>query len=279
MDHPLIQPTDRAEDATPAETRVATLLARTQRERIARELRQGMETTPGDALHGTLKPVQRERLLQRRIIALADGHPAATAYKVLRTQVLQRMRANGWTRLAITSPTPRNGKTLTAINLAVTLARDVKQRVLLADFDLRRPSVAQYFYAEPPPGIGEYITEDRSVNEVLIDPGLDRLLLLLANQRFTHSSEALCSPKVTALWDELKRRDPERLFLCDMAPVLGGDDVIAFLPHVDAVLLVVEDGKTTADELAAALAIIDPGKLLGTVVNKSDEGSRTSGYY
>jgi capsular exopolysaccharide synthesis family protein len=224
-------------------------------------------------------PVAAERLVAKRIVAMADDDPAATAYKVLRTHVLQRMRANGWKTLAITSPTQGNGKTVTAINLAITLARDVKHTILLVDLDLRRPSLASYFFPHPLPGLSDYITEDRPIDELLIDPGIDRLTLLPGNHSFTHSSEILCSPKMIELVDELKGRHADRLVLFDMPPVLGGDDVIAFSPYVDAVLLVVEEGKTSKDELSEAYALLDGDKILGTVLNKAEEGSTGVGYY
>ena len=57
---------------------------------------------------------------------------------------LQRMRTNGWKTLAVTSPTDGNGKTLTAINLAISLAQDVNQTIVLVDLDLRRPTLGRY---------------------------------------------------------------------------------------------------------------------------------------
>jgi capsular exopolysaccharide synthesis family protein len=230
-------------------------------------------------IHTPVVPVASERLLANRIVAMADHDPAATSYKVLRTHVLQRMRAHGWKTLAITSPAPGNGKTVTAINLAITLARDVKHTVLLVDLDLRRPSLAAYFYDRPLPGLSDYITDDRPIGELLINPGIDRLVLLPGNHSFTHSSEILCSPKIIALADELSGRYPDRLVLFDMPPVLGGDDVIAFSPYVDALLLVVEEGKTSKDELSEAYALLDETKIVGTVLNKAEQGSTGAGYY
>jgi capsular exopolysaccharide synthesis family protein len=239
--------------------------------------------TPGDgiACHGLVPvvPASVERLVANRIVAMADHDPAATAYKVLRTHVLQRMRANHWKTLAITSPTQGNGKTVTSINLAITLARDLKHTVLLVDLDLRRPSLASFFFDEPVPGVSDYITDDRAIEELLINPGIERLTLLPGNHSFTHSSEILCSPKMIELVEELKGRYADRLVLFDMPPVLGGDDVMAFAPYVDAVLLVVEEGGTTKDELMEAYALLEGANILGTVLNKAEEGSAGAGYY
>jgi capsular exopolysaccharide synthesis family protein len=189
------------------------------------------------------------------------------------------MRVHGWQSLAITSPTTGNGKTVTAVNLAITLARDVKHTVLLVDLDLRRPKMASYFFDQPVPGLSEYITGDRPIEELLINPGIERLVILPGNHSFPHSSEILCSPKMIELVNELKGRYPDRLILFDMPPLLGGDDVIAFSPYVDALLLVVEEGKTTRDELSNAFSLLDDSKILGTVLNKAQEKSIGPGYY
>ncbi|NBC49778.1 MAG: polysaccharide biosynthesis tyrosine autokinase [Gammaproteobacteria bacterium] len=225
-------------------------------------------------------PVSAERLLEKRVVAMGEKDPAATAYKVLRTHVLQRMRANNWKTLGITSPTKGNGKTVTTVNLAITLARDQKHTVLAVDLDLRRPSMASIFFDRHVPGLSDYITDDRPIEELLVNPGIDRLVLLPGNHSFTHSSEILSSPKMIDLVNEIKDRYPDRLVLFDLPPVLGCDDVMAFAPYVDALLLVIEEGKTTKDQLASAYALLEDGtNILGTVLNKGEEGSMGAGYY
>ncbi len=204
--------------------------------------------------------VDEGRLREHRIVAMVEHDPAAAAYKVLRTHVLQRMRINGWRTLAITSPGEGNGKTVTAINLAISLAREVNQTVLLVDLDLRRPSIARYFVEDALLGLSDYLTDDLPVGELLISPGIERLVILPGNHSFTHSSEMLSSPKMIQLVEELKGRYSDRLILFDMPPVLASDDVIAFAPYLDAVMLVVEEGKTTKAEMLRA------SELLKTIV-------------
>jgi capsular exopolysaccharide synthesis family protein len=217
--------------------------------------------------------VDFRRLREKRIVAVDDVDPAAGAYKVLRTHVLQRMRVKGWKTLAITSASEGNGKTVTAINLAISLAREVNQTTLLADLDLRRPSIAPYFVDHEIPGLSEYLTGEKEIADILIKPGFERLVILPGHHSFTHSSELLSSPRMMRLVEELKGRYPDRLVLFDMPPVLTGDDVIAFLPYVDAVILVIEEGVTTKNDLQRAYELLGEDKLLGTVLNKSDEAS------
>ena len=224
-------------------------------------------------------PVSEERFRQYRVLAAVPDDAVSDAYKVLRTAILQRMRANGWKSLAITSPARGAGKTLTAVNLAVSMAREVNSSVLLVDLDLRRPKVHQYFSDEKLPGISDYLAGDRPLNDILFNPGLDRLVVLPGHRAFSNSSEMLSSPRMVQLAKELKSRYPSRIVIYDMPPLLVCDDVMAFSPYVDAVLLVVEEGGTSREELRRATELIAGLNLIGTVLNKSAEERSAYGYY
>ena len=224
-------------------------------------------------------PVDPVRLRERRIFVTEEPDHVADAYKVLRTHILQRMRANRWKTLAVTSPGEGNGKTLTAINLAISLAREVNQTILLVDLDLRRPSLGGYFVDGPTRGLSDFLTEGVEVADLLIHPGIDRLVILPGNHSFTQSSEMLSSPRMVQLVQEFRTRYPDRLTLFDMPPLLAGDDVLAFLPYVDAVVLVIEEGKTTKAELAQAYELLGEKNIIGTVLNKSEDASSGIGYY
>jgi capsular exopolysaccharide synthesis family protein len=224
-----------------------------------------------------------ERLLDRGVVAFRENEPAASAFKVLRTRVLQRMRAKGYKTLVVTSPGENNGKTVTAVNLAVSMAGVTTQSVLLVDLDLRRPSVGGFFTDEPRPGLSDYLRGDASIGSFLIDPGLERLIILPGNKPIENSSEMLASAKMLRLYEGFKNRHTGRLVVFDMPPVLSGDDVITVLPHVDALILVVEDGRTRKDELRYVMDLLVhekvDEKLLGTVLNGADEKDASGHIY
>jgi capsular exopolysaccharide synthesis family protein len=224
-------------------------------------------------------PVDAARLREKRILLTEEQDAVADAYKVLRTHVLQRMRTNGWKTLAVTSPSEGNGKTVTAINLAISLAREVNQTILLADLDLRRPSLGRYFVDGPTLGISDYLTEGANIEDILLNPGIERLVILPGNHSFTQSSEMLSSPRMVQLVQDFKNRYTDRLTIFDMPPLLTGDDVIAFLPFVDAVMLVIEEGRTTKEELRHSYQLLGEKGILGTVLNKAEQGSIGVGYY
>jgi capsular exopolysaccharide synthesis family protein len=208
-----------------------------------------------------------------------DEHAGAGigAYKMLRTQVLQRMVAKGWNTLAITSPALGDGKSLTAINLAISLARELHHTVLLVDLDLRNPTVHTYLGITPEHGIDDFLVRGVPLSEVLLHPGIDRLVVLPVRAPIKNSSEVLASPRMGALVDELKTRYRSRFVLFDLPPVLAADDALSFAPHVDCVLLVAREGKTTRDELQHALELLKDVSVLGTVLNAA--AGRVSTYY
>ena len=219
-----------------------------------------------------------DHLRQNRVISgLSD--PIAQQYNMLRTHVVQRMRANNWRSLAITSPLEGAGKTLTAINLAISLAREVNHTVLLVDLDLKRPRIRQYFSDEDLPGISDYLIEDVALADMFFNPGVERLVVLPGHKSLIHSSEMLSSPKVVSLVDGLKNRYPERIVLFDLPPVLACDDVLAFSPYFDSVLLVAEEGGTSKADLKRSIELLEKTEIIGTVLNKSRHNRQGYSYY
>jgi protein-tyrosine kinase len=200
-----------------------------------------------------------------------------TAYKMLRTQVLQRMSARGWNALAVTSPRPGDGKTLTSINLALSMARELNQTVLLVDMDLRNPSVHRYLGLKPEKGIGDYLKGRAPMSEVLVNPDIERLVLMPGRSAVENSSEILSSPAMGGLVHELKTRYPSRMVIFDLPPVLAADDALAFAPYVDAFLLVLRDGVNTRSDLEHTMELMKDAPIIGTLLNAS--GDKNSPYY
>ncbi|HHH44653.1 MAG TPA: polysaccharide biosynthesis tyrosine autokinase [Gammaproteobacteria bacterium] len=214
--------------------------------------------------------VSRPELREKRVITGFDPCEFTDAYKMLRTQVLQRLNENDWNVLAITSPGTGEGKTLTALNLAASLALEVSYTVLLVDANLRHPSLHEHLGLPGEPGLSDYLMEDTPLPELLVHPkGIDHLTILPGGRPLLNSAEMLNSPKMTRLVDELKNRYAGRIVIFDLPPVLDASDAMAFSPYVDATLLVVEEGKTTKKEVERAVDMLASTNILGTVLNKS----------
>ncbi len=218
-------------------------------------------------------------LVEHRLIAGVQGHEFKDAYRMLRTRVLHGMRDNHWSSLAVTGPASGCGKTLTAINLAISLAMEVTHTVLLVDLDLRKPSVHTYFDYQPEHGLSDYLLHDVPIQQILFSPGIERLVVLPGREPIQNSSEMLRSPKMVALVNELKHRYPDRLVVFDLPPILAADDAIAFAPYTDAMLLVAEAGATSREDLQKALDMLKSTPVLGTVLNKAHSARGSYGYY
>lgn len=215
-------------------------------------------------------PVPSDVLGRRRVISgLATGG-YTHAFKVLRTKILQRLRESNENLLAVTSPRAGAGSTLTAINLAITLTMDLGNTVLLVDCNLGQPAVHAYFGIKPDFGLCDRLTDNVPLSEILINPGIERLVILPGGRPIGRSSEMLMSPQMNELVHEIKNRYQSRIIVFDLPPMFPSDDALAFLPSVDSALLVIEAGRSTTDEVRRAARLIEGAgvRLLGTVLNK-----------
>ena len=228
--------------------------------------------TPGSVTytHTRTVGVTKNLMQERRIVSGFDQGAFTDAYKMLRTQVLQRLCEKNWNSLAVTSPGINEGKTLTAINLAISLAMEVNYTVLLVDADLRHPGVHNYFGIDAEHGLSDYLTADRPLSELLVHPeGIPGFVILPGGKPLENSAEMLSSPKMVRLVEELKSRYPSRIILFDLPPILSAADALAFSPYVDAALLVIEEGKTQAEDAKRAIDLLQGTNVIGTVLNKS----------
>lgn len=229
--------------------------------------------------HTKIFDVSEDTLQKNRIISNTSNKPLVDIYRVLRTRVLHRLKQNDWKVIGVTSARPGEGKTLTAINLGISVAMEPNYSVLLVDADLRRPGVHQSFGIAPEHGLTDYLTSDVAVEELFINPGIERFVILPCVKPSQVSSELLTSPKMIDLVQELKLRYASRLVIFNLPPLLMSDDVAALSPFLDAVLVVVEDGKTRSDELTKSLELLEGVNLLGTVLNKCKNVRHQLHYY
>ncbi|MGW8310071.1 MAG: CpsD/CapB family tyrosine-protein kinase [Thiogranum sp.] len=209
-------------------------------------------------------------LRMKRVVSGFDSGAFVDAYKILRTQVLQRLNENGWNVLAVTSPGTGEGKSLTALNLSISIAMEMGHTVLLVDANLRHPTLHEHLGLPGGRGLSDYLLDDVPLNELFVHPkGLNRLTLLPGGRALQNSAEMLNSPKMSRLVSELKSRYTGRIVVFDLPPVLSAADAMAFAPYVDASLLVVEEGATKRKDIQHALDLLSGTNVLGTVLNKA----------
>jgi protein-tyrosine kinase len=223
-------------------------------------------------------PVNPELLRSQKIVTGALDDKVGEAYKLLRTQILQRTKAENKNLLMLTGPLVNEGKTLTAINLAISLSQEVDKTVLLVDADLRRPTVHEYFGLPRRHGLVDYLSGAKTIPELLVHPeGFPKLVILPGGRPVAEAAELVTSPMMVELVEELKHFYPDRYVLFDLPPMLSFADPLAFAPLMDGIILVVEMGKTPREDIQRSLALLKDFPVLGTVLNKV-EGTE-SGYY
>jgi protein-tyrosine kinase len=257
-------------------------LERTQRDGKADLSAEAVASDGGDVAH--VAEVAATRVVYRtpsidvdpgviersRILPPGAGGQYGPAYKLLRTQVLRRLDQLGANTLAVVSPCQADGKTLTAINLAIAIAATAGRTALVVDFDLRNPSVHRRFAFEPNVGIDECLEERRPIHEAMVRiAGYERLTLLPARNRVEQSSELLTATRVGELVAEMRTRYTNRVVLFDLPPVLQADDTLAFSQHIQAALLVVSERHTKREDVTRTLELLRDTPVIGTVLNQS----------
>ncbi len=228
---------------------------------------------------GTIERFSPDSRQLARNLVVGPGAPKGvrSAYNLVRAEALKRLRQNHWNTVALTSPSRGSGNTLTAINLAISTARDLGQSVLLVELDFENPAFRRIFGFAPRPGLADYLQNEASLAEILLDIGIERLAIIPAGSPVPNSSELLSSPRMGRFVQELKRWQGQLLVLFDLPSVLAVDDAMAFAALVDCALLVVEENETRVEDVRRALSHLEPTKILGIVLNRSLHGENEVG--
>jgi protein-tyrosine kinase len=205
--------------------------------------------------------------------------------RIKRSVVTRAAGTNSESRLvAVTSPLPGDGKTFTSVNLAFSLSRERDLSVLLVDADLHRSQITQDLGLEDQPGLVDALLDDSRDAESLVlrtdIPGLD---ILPAGRSIEEAPELAASARMGQIVMRLAARNPRRLVLLDCAPVLAASEVRTLMQLPGQVLLVVRAGQTPQQAVVDAVAMLDPKRLQGLILNDARHGAATyygySGYY
>jgi len=219
--------------------------------------------------------VDMQRLRENRVILPDAQGPAAQAYRMLRTQVLQRVRQYAVRALGVVSAVDGEGKTLTAANLAIGIAAESNQSVLVVDLDLRHPSLATLFGLPVEQGLEAWFAGVASIGDLCRGiEGIDRLEIVPTLAPVRSSSEILASRRAQDMLLDLKTAQRAGLVIFDLPPVLLTDDFLTVAPLLDGVVLVATEGITKRDDITRTRELLGPVRLLGTVLNRSSESEK-----
>lgn len=222
-----------------------------------------------------VKPIDPETLKRNKVVSLFHDHEMTDQINLLRAQLMGRLKNIKGNSILITSANPGEGKTFTAINLAISIAKELNKTVLLVDADLKNPSIHHYDFAADflgvniNEGLADYLIGQADLADLLINPGIDKLTILPAGRSMPNSSELLGSPKMEKLIDEVKRKYKDRIVIFDCSSILASPDPLVFSHLVDGILVVVEAEKTTPAQLKKTMSLLNGKQVLGAVMNKN----------
>lgn len=226
------------------------------------------------------KEVEPIEVSNHRLVTITQpDSPISEEYKKLKSIIIRATKADFLNTIMVTSAVDNEGKSLTAINLAVSLAQEIDHSILLVDADLRKPLIHEYLGIKPRYGLSEYLTKDMDISEVLIKTGIGNLVLLPAGSRAQNPVELISSEKMRLLVKEIKHRYMDRYVIIDTPPVLPFAETIPLASYVDGIIFVVKEGHAQRKVIKDALNLVKGSNILGVVFNAVTAESLDGYYY
>lgn len=221
--------------------------------------------TYSNAIHCTIDPLVVEK---NRGVTIHSDAAEIERYKILRTRIHQQGKNRKMNTIMITSPNRQEGKTVTAINMGFTFARDLKQTVLLVDCDFKGQDIHNYLGINSRLSLIDYLLDDIPISQLIIWPGIDKLTVISGERTVFDSAELLSSDMMEKLVKEMGERYDDRYVFFDAPPVLDTSEAISMAPMMDGIIMVIEAGKTSEKDVKKALTLLPQDKFLGFVLNK-----------
>ena len=179
----------------------------------------------------------------------------------------------------VSSSRPNEGKTFTAVNLALSIALEQDKTVLLVDADVLKPSVSKTLEIGANVGLIEYLTgEEENVSSVIYHTNIENLKVIPAGLPHHLSNELLSSDKMLKLCQEFANRYPDRIVVFDCPPLLGVNETALMAEQCGQGVIVVEEFKSKVSEVKQAVDLLPESMAVGFVLNKVTDPSETQGY-
>jgi receptor protein-tyrosine kinase len=199
----------------------------------------------------------------------------AEEFRIVKRPVLTNIQAAGkdMTRanmVMVTSSVPGEGKTFTAINLALSIAMEMDKRVLLVDADVAQPSIPHRLGLSPGKGLLDVLSDPSvSVSDCILRTNIDKFTILPAGTPHSRSTELLASEAMSRLVTDLTNRYPDRVVIFDTPPLLASSESRVLATYLGQVLFVVEADRTAQATINEALSTIESCPVVMTVLNKA----------
>ncbi|MEW8625650.1 MAG: XrtA-associated tyrosine autokinase [Candidatus Thiodiazotropha sp.] len=283
-----VEPEKMAPEAAPSETVAAsqpveeTMVSPAEQETTQEAIKESNEEAKRISL-------DYEALSSNGFIVPHSGNKQLSEeYRIIKRPLIRNALGKGAAPIthgnlvSIASSLPSEGKTFTAMNLALSIATELDTTVLLIDGDVLKYSLSRLLGIENEPGLIDLLSnKECNVSDVIIHTQIPRLKLIAAGHRSEKSTELLASKEMERLLDELSNRYSDRIIIFDSSPILATSEAAVLNQHMGQILLVVEAGETPVDAIKDSLSRLDQEKAIGLVLNKSreDKGSNYYGTY
>ncbi len=195
------------------------------------------------------------------------GSIVSEQFRKLRTYLLMPAAGVKSKTFLISSTFSGEGKSLIAINLAITIAMELNSHALLMDCDLRNPSLSRWFGVDKAKGLSDYLLGNAELPDLIMKTGIDKLNILTGGSSQDNPVELVGSKKMEGLVDELKLRYSDRYIILDSSPVLATTEPHVLYNMVDCILLVIRAGVTPRESVQQAIKFLGKEKITGVILN------------
>ncbi|MCB1906934.1 MAG: XrtA-associated tyrosine autokinase [Rhodocyclaceae bacterium] len=251
----------------------------------SREARTGVKLPPVRS-GGRLVEVDLERLTELGMVTPdRPRSPIAEEYRLVKRPLLSNAQGSGaelvdnGNLIMVTSSLPGEGKSFTAINLAISMAMELDYTVLLVDADVSKPSILDVLGVPAAKGLMDVLVgQESDLGNVLLRTNVEKLSILPAGMSQPNATELLASEGMVRLVEEIATRYPDRVVVFDSPPLLVTTEARALATHMGQIVLVVEANRTTFGVVRQALATIEQCPVKMTVLNKAADATTGYGY-
>jgi len=231
-------------------------LRKAEKERIEEPLEDVTKTTYDDAVLDT-----------KLVSFFQPGSIVAEQFRKLRTDLFRPSLQNPPKTILVTSAFSGEGKSLIAINLAISISIELHSHALLVDCDLRNPTLSRWFGLQEARGLSDYLLGQAELPELLVNTQVDKLSLLCGGSSQENPVELIGSKRMDALLQEMKSRYDDRYIILDSSPVLATTEPNILDKLVDGILLVIRAGETPRESVQQAVKLLKTEKIIGVVLN------------
>jgi protein-tyrosine kinase len=237
-----------------------------------------VQTQTDELLRTAIKEISASPYL---VVLSEPDSPITEEYRKLKSKIVQLTQAGGGFQntLMITSTMAEEGKSITALNLAITMAQEYDHTVLLVDADLRKPSLHKYLGIESELGLSDVLTKGIDVQDVLVQTGIGKLVFLPAGGIMANPVELFMSKKMKDLIYELKHRYTDRYIIFDAPPILPFAEVQSIAAIMDGVVFLVREGHAPVNAIKEAMSLLKDTKIFGVVYNDAEVSHDRQHYY